>query len=218
MNAPRRSCPLRVEQLEDRTVPTIITVSTASDLVGHSGTSLRDAIVRANADAPAGISDTIVFASSLAGATITLAQGQLELSGHAAGGGTITIDGSSLASPLTISGNNTSRVFRVDSGVPAILNDLVIAGGNSSGSPDSVHGGGIDNSGNLILNGDVIENNNASFSGTSAGVGGIPNVGGGGGIYNIGTLTLTGDTVENNQATVGTGTSSVPEGDRKSVV
>ena len=44
-------------------------------------TSLREAIVQADTDAAAGISDTIGFDASLGSSTIDLTQGQLELSG-----------------------------------------------------------------------------------------------------------------------------------------
>jgi predicted outer membrane repeat protein len=100
-------------------------VTTASDAISHSGVSLRDAIGTANADAAVGLSDTITFEQSLNGATITLSQGQLELT---AGSGTTTIDG---AGQIAISGNSASRVFDVDSGVQAVLTGLTIENGNS---------------------------------------------------------------------------------------
>src|SRR5207237_686641 len=67
------------------------------------------------------------FDPSLAGQTITLAQGQLELRG--AGAGTITIDGSSLSQPITISGGSVNRTFQVDSGALAVLSGLFLTGG-----------------------------------------------------------------------------------------
>src|SRR4028119_72286 len=62
--------------------------------------SLRDAITKARAG------DTITFASTLASKTITLTKGQLEIPA----GKNLTIDGAA-ASGLSISGNNSSRVF-----------------------------------------------------------------------------------------------------------
>ena len=56
-----------------------LVVTTNSDAATHTGTSLRDALATANTDAAAGKSDTITFASSLAGQTITLTQGTLSL-------------------------------------------------------------------------------------------------------------------------------------------
>lgn len=168
-----------MEFLEDRTVPSIL-VDTASDLVAHSGTSLRDAIALANAEAAAGTSDTINFASNLAGATITLTQGQLELSG--AGGGMIAIDGHNLSSPITISGNNTSRIFQVDSSVSALFRGLVLTAGNAGSSV--MDGGGIYNSGSLTLAGNTIHNCHAFRNG--------------GGVDNAGTLTMNGNTLASN--------------------
>ncbi len=181
----------RAEVLEDRTLLSIL-VTNPSDLAGQTGT-LRDAVAMANADAAAGRSNTITFAANLAGATITLAQGQLELSG--AGGGTITIDGSGLSSPVTISGNNASRVFLVDARVQAVLNDLVITDGNSG----FLGGGGISNSGTLTLSGDTVSGNISSGAD------------GGGGIYNgvaftsPVTLTVSNSTIAGNTATQGGG-------------
>jgi hypothetical protein len=125
-------------------------------------TSLRSALVTANADAAAGTSDTITFNSSLNGDTITLTQGVLTLSG--AGSGTITING---GNEITVSGNNLSEVFKVDSGVSAVLTGLTIEDGSAT------DGGGINNAGTLTLNNSTITSNAATY---------------GAGIYNTGTL------------------------------
>ena len=202
--SPRRRHPHRraqrfhphLEGLEGRALlSNLLVVSTASDAAGHSGTSLRDAVAQANVDAAAGQSDTITFDPSLAGATITLTQGQLELSG--AGGGTITVDGSTLSNPIAISGNNASRVFLVDSGVHALLNDLVVTGGNGNSSVAANFGGGIYNSGVLTLTGDSIQNNNVTPpTGLNAG---------GGGIFNKGTLSVSSATITGNAVNYGSG-------------
>jgi hypothetical protein len=197
---------LRLEELEHRSLPSTLTVTTASDAGGHTGTSLRDAISQANTDAKAGKSDTIVFASSLAGATITLAQGQLELSGYAASGPTITIDGSSLSIPIAVNGNAASRVFEVDLGVQAVVIGLHIQGGQAPGIWDGsvgayyAFGGGIENNGTLTLNGDTITNNVAPHLINSATC-----YGSGGGIYNTGTMTVNNSTVSINSANWGGG-------------
>jgi hypothetical protein len=176
---------LHLEVLEDRNLlSSTLVVTTASDLAGHSGTSLRDAVAQANTDAAAGQSDTITFAPSLAGATITLAQGQLELSG--AGGGMITIDGTSLSSPIAVSGNNASRVFQVDAGVHAAFARLTIEDG----------AGGIGNAGTLALS-DVTVSGNLTGSNGS-----------GGGIANSGSLTVTHSTIAGNRAAFGGGISN----------
>jgi hypothetical protein len=168
----------------------VIYVTTASDVVSHTGTSLRDAIAQADTAAAAGSSALIAFDPSLAGATITLAQGQLELNG--AGTGSITIDGTGLSSPLTISGNNASRVFLVDAGVHASFKGLTIQGGEVSNN----NGGGIYNNGTLWLDSDIIQNNNVNNATLPTN-----SVVGGGGIYNNSILTLTNDTLSGNSAT-----------------
>ncbi|NBY01804.1 MAG: hypothetical protein EBQ87_07460, partial [Planctomycetes bacterium] len=58
--------PPQLTYLEERINPVTITVDTTSDAVGHTGTSLRDAIITANSTLA---DDTIVF--SVTG-TITL--------------------------------------------------------------------------------------------------------------------------------------------------
>ncbi len=90
--------------------PDNVVVTTASDAVSHTGVSLRDAIGTANADAAAGETAIITFASSLNGQTITLTQGTLTLTGS--GAGTITISGNN---QISVSGNNQYRDFSVAS-------------------------------------------------------------------------------------------------------
>jgi hypothetical protein len=207
---------LRFESLEERFCLSGLAVTTISDIVGHSGTSLRDAIVQANADSRQGTSDTIRFDASLSGQTITLSQGQLELGRGGSGSGAITIDGSGLTSPIVVSGNNAGRVFLVDSGVQASIAGLTIQGGRIT----DANGAGIANSGTLAMTSVTVINNSANPSssgamGTRASGGGIENfgtmtvtasrfvgnsAGSGGGIDNSGTLTLTDSQVAGNSA------------------
>src|SRR5689334_12587686 len=88
---PQRNFRPCLEGLEARTVPTALHVTTVSDAVSHTGTSLRDAIAQANTDAASGTSDTIDFSGLSGSSTITLVQGSLHLTG--AGAGTISISG-----------------------------------------------------------------------------------------------------------------------------
>ncbi len=156
-------------------------MSTTSDSAAHTGVSLRDALALANSDASNGLSDTIVFASSLDGQTITLSQAELNLSG--AGTGTITIDG---AGQMTISGANASTVFAVQSGVQALLQGLTIENGSASNGFTS--GGGIYNNGGTVTVSDsTLAHNSSSYFG--------------GGIYNNGgTVTVSDSTLANNSA------------------
>lgn len=160
--------------------------------------SLRQAILDANANNGA---DTITFQAGLTG-TITLTSGELLISDDV----TITGPGARL---LTVSGNNASRVFFLDFGVTATINDLTVAGGNGT------NGGGILNQGTLTLNRSAVSGNTASFGG-----GGILNHpvatltlrestisgnistkdGTGGGINNTGTLRVINSTISGNQA------------------
>ena len=136
--------------------------------LGDSGPdSLRGTIASANAN------DIIVFASTLSGQVIQL-DSQLVLNKN------LTIDGSSLASPITISGNSAHRVFMVQPGVTATIDSLVITKGFSD------YGGGIFNAGILHLFNTTITENSAT---THAG-----------GVYNTGHLTITNSEVSGNTA------------------
>src|SRR6266508_4580725 len=90
---------LTVESLEDRYVPSTLTVTSALD-DGSAGT-LRAQIAAA---APG---DVVVFDPSLNGQTITLSQGEIDIAKD------LTLQGPG-ANQLTVSGNNASRVFNID--------------------------------------------------------------------------------------------------------
>ncbi|WP_420628152.1 carbohydrate binding domain-containing protein [Candidatus Leptofilum sp.] len=153
--------------------PTALTVTTLAD----SGEgSLREAV---ELIAPDG---TITFDPSLAGGTIALSSGQLDVVRS------MTIDGSG-APGLTVSGSNASRVFQVAAGAEVSINSLTVADG--VGSPQ---GGGILNYGVLNLDNVTVMNNTESS-------GGAPDFQfGGGGIYNGdgATLNMTNSAVMNN--------------------
>src|SRR5215475_10359595 len=107
---PLRKAPARcrpaLEVLEDRWVPSTFTVNSTGDSGAGSGLfgDLRYCITQANANAGA---DAIIFDSGVFAApqTITLTGGALTLTDTA----TTTISGP--AAGVTVSGNNTSRVF-----------------------------------------------------------------------------------------------------------
>src|SRR5215217_6541937 len=137
--------------------------------------SLRQAILDANASS--GVADTIDFAPSVSGQTITLSS---ELPAVTDGAG-LTIDGGS--ADITLSGNNAVRVFVVASGAGLTLNDLTVANGRAFG------GGGIFNDGGTLTV------NNSTISGNSAN-------GNSGGIFNagLGTLEVNSSTISGNSA------------------
>jgi predicted outer membrane repeat protein len=117
---------LRIEVLEARQL-LAITIDTPLDVVdsGDSLTSLREAIATANGAAGA---ETIEFAASLSGETISLTDGELEITDA------LTIDASSLGDNVVIDAQQMSRVlnFSAISG-DLSLNGLTITGGNTTG-------------------------------------------------------------------------------------
>jgi len=135
--------------LEDRQLLSMFPVtSTADD--GSTGT-LRWAVAGANADTSP---STIVFNLGTAAATITLTQGQLELSNTSE---SVTIDDGPGQGPVTISGNNESGAFQVDSGVTASISGLTITDGATLAN--TVDAGSINDLGTLTLSDCTITNN-----------------------------------------------------------
>ena len=122
-----------------------ITVTNTSDA---GAGSLRNAMaIAADSD------DTIDFNLSGCPCTINLTSGQILTEKS------LAINGPG-ADMLTISGNNTSRIFNLGAVSDLrgfIINDLTIADGNTAGN-----GGGILNTGKLTINNSVIRNSTAS--------------------------------------------------------
>lgn len=167
---------LRLERLESRQTPATFTVSNLND----SGTgSLRQAILDANANA--GL-DTVVFTTTPG--AITLTSGEIAITDS------VIINGPGSAN-LTVSGNNASRIFKVDNGaagaINATINNLTLSKGLST------QGGAIQIADeNVTING-------VNITGSSAGTGGAIDVGTGG------TLSLVTSTLSSNKATAGAG-------------
>lgn len=138
------------ENLETRQMLTVSgPVNTLLDVVNANDGlySLREAIISANASSDV---DTITFAPGLEG-TIVLNGTQLPNIAHP-----LTIDGLG-ADKLAISGNGTSRVFRINSGVNVAIRGLAISDGSSN------EGGGIYNDGGtLTLENTVVSNNTST--------------------------------------------------------
>src|SRR5215211_372503 len=176
--------------------PVFASTRTVANTNDSGAGSLRQTI----ADAASG--DTITFNPSLSGQTIVLST-TLVFNKH------LSIDGSALASQITISGNDLYRVFYIYAGVTVTLDSLVLAHGMS---PFGSMGGGIFNAGALTVTNSTISENSAAYGG------GIFNEGGtvtmidstlsyndaymyGGGVYSQGgTLTLSNGTLSNNNA------------------
>jgi hypothetical protein len=202
----------RLEALEDRSLPSTLTVTTYLD--GSPG-SLRAEIAAANAG------DTIVFASPLVSVTststkvhgktttttttttsntITLTIGELLISknlniqGPAPGQAPITVSGGTLVDQY---GNPVAgyRVFEVGANAVVTLSGLVISNGYAIYDPyytsrDGL-GGGIKNMGTLTVSDCELTRNFAHWDG--------------GGIYNTGTLTVSGCELCGNDAADGDG-------------
>jgi|GEM_PF-1719039 len=154
---------------------------TVTSLADSGAGSLRQAVSNANSG------DTIAFAANLAGQTITLTSGQLEVTA----GKNLTVDGAN--SPgLTISGNNASRIFHLN---PPAVNPTQLTVKNvtlaNAYTPDV--GGAIysEFQGQLVVENVNFNNNTADR--------------GGGAIYNAfdGTLSVTGSTFDGNVAIAG---------------
>ncbi len=161
--------------------------------------SLRDTIQQA---APG---DVIIFAVT---GTIALTNGELGIAKN------LSIVGAGPTN-LAVSGNNQSRVFKIDSNIVVSITDLTIRDGHSTdgtnyfyGSENGLPGGGIHNSGNLMLSNCIIRNNRSgsgisySFNidsrfefrdGKNGGAGG-----GGGAIFNGGNLVINDCTINTN--------------------
>src|SRR5215472_12204422 len=105
----------RLEALEDRWLPSTLTV--LNNLDSGPG-SLRAAIGAASSG------DTINFANSLKGQTITLTSGQLAITTK------LDIEGLG-ANKLAVSGNGVSRVFDIADGVTVTIAGLAIINGSA---------------------------------------------------------------------------------------
>jgi len=161
-----------LESLEDRWMPSTLTV--LNNLDSGAG-SLRADIAAAHNG------DTIVFAPSLVGQTITLTSGELLIKKN------LNIAGPG-AGNLTINGNHASRVFDLGNGARSVtLSGLTISNGFSNN-----YGGGIFLQGGsaLLVSGCTLSGNSATY---------------GGAIFSGGTLTVTGCTLSGNSATYGGG-------------
>jgi hypothetical protein len=191
----------RLTQLEDRTVPSILTVMNTLD---SGAGSLRVAVASANNG------DTVVFANNLRGQTIKLTTGEIDLETD------ITIQGLG-ADKLTISGSNLSEIFLNDGstvtlerltlthgrdtlggaiynagGASLTIKNCVLTDNEATGDVDAL-GGAVYNEFGSTLNvaNTVFSNNTTDGSEQSFG----------GAIYNGGDAVITGSKFTGNQAT-----------------
>jgi hypothetical protein len=183
---------LHVEQLEERCTPTTFTVSNTNDNAvapaPNAGTgTLRQAIIDSNA---AGGSNTIVFAAGVAGQITLGGLGQLPITAS------VGIQGPG-AGVITVTGNNTSRIFFSNTaGLNIGIAGLTLTGGKATGAFPTGNGGAIQENGdNLTLNSCTLTGNKAA---NTTGFGG-----GGGALYaQNGSLTVTNCTITNNTVSI----------------
>jgi hypothetical protein len=186
---PTRRTVLRVEALEDRALPSTLTVTNLSDSGVSGDGSLRGEIAAAAAG------DTIAFQQGLSG-TITLGGSQLLISKN------LTITGPG-ASSLTISGNSASRVFDVSNNATVTLSGLTIANGSVIGDENATFGGGgiFNEAGStLTLSQDTLTGNKATAASSTVDVFG-------GGLLNQGSATVSSCIFSGNEALGGGGSS-----------
>src|SRR5438132_3988281 len=190
----------RLEALEGRLAPAVLTVNTLADqTTADNFLSLREAVGVVDAGSTAGLSsaelaqisgtlgsnDTIQFRLPSGPQTITLT-GALDITNP------VTVKGTGAGS-LTISGNNLDRVFVVGQiflqnlALGVAISDLTVSGGSAVSGINHDYGGGLLNFGTLTVS-------NVTFSGNAAGSGG------GGAVYNVGALTLNSCTFTRNTA------------------
>jgi len=181
----------RLEVLEGRDVPSTLTVT--NNLDNGSVGSLGYEIGHAKKG------DTIVFAPSLDGQTITLSGSELDITKSVTirgpGAGLLTINGG--ADPANNLNPTWFRVFAVEKNANVTLSGLTITGGGGTAYGDPYYfprpydndGGGILNLGTLTVSACTVSGNYVNpVDGNSFG----------GGIYNAGTLTVSNSTVANN--------------------
>jgi hypothetical protein len=169
----RATCKLHLELLEDRTLPSTLTVLNNHD---SGAGSLRDLLAVAHDG------DMIRFDHHLAGRTITLSSGELVIDKS------VDIVGLG-ANHLTVSGHDMSRVFDIiDGGAHVAITGLTIADGKAT------QGAGIHNTGTLTVANVTLADNRA--------IGAPGDDGEGGAIFNEmgATLSISGARFLHNQA------------------
>ncbi|MBW4680058.1 MAG: DUF4347 domain-containing protein [Microcoleus vaginatus WJT46-NPBG5] len=136
----------------------VLATITVTNNADSGAGSLREAIATAQAG------DTIVFDPSLASQTITLSS-QLNINKN------LIIDGASAAG-VTISGNNATRVFELqtapdNTAINVTMRNLIIANGKVSGIDEAGAGAGIKTASSTILTVEncQVNNNVAQFGG-----------------------------------------------------
>jgi hypothetical protein len=201
---------LRLEALEDRLAPAVLTVNDATDSQPTATLSLREAIATVQAGSTAGLTatqqmqvtgtlgtnDTIQFdATVFAGpTTITLDPTR----GSLVTGKNVTITGTGAAN-LTINANHAYRTFNFNNLITpstVSLSGLTLANGTAQGAATPSMGGAILSNGTVMINSCTFTGNQAVSTNPAN-----PLDTQGGAIQSSGTLTITNSTFTGNTAT-----------------
>ncbi len=202
-----RKLPSDIQVLEQRLLLTNYIVDTPDDVPSDPGTdgkiSLREAILAANtnsqvgdappgqAGGPSGVVDTITFAGSLAGQTLSLDNGDLNITDD------LTITGLG-SSQLTVDAQGNSRIFTINTAITVSISGMTL----THGSAYLADGGAIYNSGGTLSLTDVTLTGNTSEGGDGGGNGGA--------LYNEnGSVTISSSMIANNSAQYGGGISNL---------
>jgi hypothetical protein len=172
---------ITLEVLEDRCVPSTLTVTSSADDVTQKGT-LRYAVANAQDG------DTIQLTAAIKD-SIVLTQGELVVSHD------VTIRSVPARTP-TISGGGLSRIFEIGPGAQVTLSNLILTGGNgmassTSSDPNDGTGGAI-----LFDPGGTLGISNCTFTGNQC-----SDLGGAIEQLSDQTLTITNCTFDSNTAT-----------------
>ena len=203
---PRSTLRPRLEELEDRTLPSNLFAATVLQLIHDI-----------NAANNAGGTNTITLAAN---ATFTFTKvddttdGATGLPPISAGDALTIVGNGDTIERSTTSGTPAFRLFDVASGASLTLESLTLQNGLAFGSGSSSEGGAAFNQGTLTLSGVTVQDNLASGANGMDGTKNHPNGttgenAFGGGIYSNGALTVeNGSVIQNNSAVGGDGGSA----------
>ena len=203
-----RKTQLRVEPLEDRYAPAVITPTTFNDGLGIG--SLRDAVLQASTNRQDNIIELQpgTYNLTMARGDASGVGGSLDLNGA---GHTDIIEGAGAGLTIISAEQTMDRVFQIVGNVTVIFRNLTITGGEAidtgsrantvQGLSLALGGGILNDGGNVTLDHVAVVGNEAagqtgSIFGTNGTVPGL-----GGGVYSTGgLLTIVNSTIANNKA------------------
>jgi hypothetical protein len=188
----------KLEQLEDRTLPSSYTASTVTDLINDISAANK-----------AGGTNSITLASSTTFDLTTANNTTVGPTGLPviAKGDTLTITGQGGDVIQRDTAPPAFRLLAVAGGAALTLNNLTMQNGVAFGTGSAADGGAIYNQGSLTLNGVIVQNNTAEGApGSGSGNGKAGQDAAGGGIWSSGSLMLQGSTtLQGNSALGGIG-------------